>query len=84
MTKTIIPPETDDARASDSADADRRREKLGEDAGKGLRRAMSDKRDRDSAKIETLVRSGALSAIGTSAEGMVEDGEGSSPGNAGS
>ena len=76
MTKTIIPPETDDARALDSADADRRREKLGKEAGKGLRIAMPDKRDRDTEKIKTPVKTAASSAIGTPAEGMVEDGEG--------
>jgi hypothetical protein len=76
MPKTIIPPETDDARASESADAGWRRERLGKEAGKGPRKAMSDNRDRGTEKIETPVKSGASSAIGTSAEGMVEDGEG--------
>jgi hypothetical protein len=34
MKKTSRPPETDDARASDSPDADKRREKLADEAGK--------------------------------------------------
>jgi hypothetical protein len=78
MTKTPKPPETDDARASDSPDADKRREKLADEAGKGLRKAVSGGDDK-SEKNKPPLRTGASAALGTPAEGAVEDGEGPSP-----
>lgn len=79
MTKTPKPPETDDARASDSPDADKRREKLADEAGKSLRKAVSGEDDDKSEKNEPPLRTGASAALDTPAEGTVEDGEGPSP-----
>jgi hypothetical protein len=67
--------ETDDARASDSNGAELRREKLGVEAAKGVRKALSGNSDNDPVFDTFAGRTGASSALGTPAEGAVEDGE---------
>ncbi len=68
--------ETDDARASDSNEAELRREKLGVEAAKGVRKALSGSSDKEAVSESLAGRTGASSALGTPAEGTVEDGEG--------
>ncbi len=76
MNKVLTDPTTDDARASDSGVATERRNALARDVKKGLHSALGS----EPVNSEDGVRkSAASSAVGTVAEGMVEDGEGSSP-----
>jgi hypothetical protein len=76
MNKVSTDPTTDDARASDSEGAKKRRSALARDAKKGINSALVS----EPVNSEDGIRkSAAWSAVGTAAEGMVEDGEGSSP-----
>lgn len=70
-------PATDDSRTADGADV--RRAKLADEAATGLRKAMGSTSDPQERSSEArLKRTVAADAIGTPAEGTVEDGEGAS------
>jgi hypothetical protein len=71
-------PATDDARSSDGRDAELRRDRLADEASKGLHRALRNESATIMPSSEEPAKTPASSSLGTVAEGMVEDGEAAS------
>lgn len=78
MAKDRRDPATDDARSSDGKEADQRRDRLAKDAREGMQRALKSEPGPLSPKPNAPEKTPASSSLGTSAEGVIEDGESAS------